>query len=185
MLRRAAGRALAAAHAEALAAPVLHAGGRCISASSRLEAPLAATRALAQKKKPGGGGGGGGAAAAPEEKYDLKTQIPVNLLKGEEGKGRVRARTRAALRNVTAGGRTPTPRLPRPPFPPSADGGEPEYKADDQYPPWLFKLIDEKPILEDYVMQGLENVPTGEMKRVFRIANKRRIKEYNTSIRKE
>jgi hypothetical protein len=34
-------------------------------------------------------------------------------------------------------------------------------------------------------MQGLENVPTGEMKRVFRIANKRRIKEYNTSIRKE
>jgi hypothetical protein len=95
MLRRA-GRALAAAHAEVLAAPVLHAGGRCISASSRLEAPLAATRALAQKKKPGGGGGGG-AAAGPEAKYDLKTQIPVNLLKGEEGGegARACARTRA------------------------------------------------------------------------------------------
>jgi len=183
MLRRAAGRALAAAHAEALAAPVLHAGGRCISASSRLEAPLAATRALAQKKKPGGGGGGGGAAAAPEEKYDLKTQIPVNLLKGEEGGEGARAHTRRAPKRD--GGRTPTPRLPRPRPPPSADGGEPEYKADDQYPPWLFKLIDEKPILEDYVMKGLENVPTGDMKRVFRLANKRRIKEYNTAHRKE
>ena len=62
---------------------------------------------------------------------------------------------------------------------------EPVYKAEDQYPPWLFKLLDEKPILEDYVMKGLENVPTGEMKRVFRLANKRRIKEYNTAHRKE
>ena len=34
-------------------------------------------------------------------------------------------------------------------------------------------------------MKGLENVPTGEMKRVFRLANKRRIKAANDSRRKE
>jgi hypothetical protein len=40
-------------------------------------------------------------------------------------------------------------------------------------------------MLEDYVMGGLENVPQGEMKRVFRLANKRRIKEANDAKRKE
>lgn len=40
-------------------------------------------------------------------------------------------------------------------------------------------------MLEDYVMGGLENVPQDEMKRVFRLANKRKIKEANDSRRKE
>jgi hypothetical protein len=62
---------------------------------------------------------------------------------------------------------------------------EPEYKADSEYPPWLFSLLDEKPMLEDYVMKGLEHVPNDEMKRVFRLANKRKIKEANDSRRKE
>jgi hypothetical protein len=40
-------------------------------------------------------------------------------------------------------------------------------------------------MLEDYVMKGLEHVPQGEMKRVFRLANKRKIKEGNDARRKD
>ncbi len=66
-----------------------------------------------------------------------------------------------------------------------ADGAEPEYKAESEYPPWLFKLLEEKPLLEDYIMKGLENVPEQDMKMVFRMANKRRVKANNDRMRKE
>lgn len=65
-----------------------------------------------------------------------------------------------------------------------AEGGEPEYKEDSAYPPWVFKLLEEKPLLEDMVMKGIENVPTEQMQTVFRMANKRRIKERNTGSAK-
>ena len=73
---------------------------------------------------------------------------------------------------------------PRHLFLPHTDGADPEYQADDKYPPWLFKLLDERPMLEDFIMKGLEKVPREEMKMVFRLANKRRIKEANDAKRK-
>lgn len=66
-----------------------------------------------------------------------------------------------------------------------ADGPEPEYQPDSAYPPWVFKLLEEKPLLEDIVMKGMEKVPREQMKSVFRMANKRQIKEANTKRRKE
>jgi hypothetical protein len=65
-----------------------------------------------------------------------------------------------------------------------AEGGEPEYKPDDQYPEWLWTIAAEKPLVEDYIMKGLENVPHKEMKMVIRMINKRRIKDGNDSRRK-
>ncbi len=67
----------------------------------------------------------------------------------------------------------------------AADGPEPEYKADSEYPPWLFKVLDEKPLLEDYIMKGLENVPPAEMKMVQRMISKRGIKAGNNERRKD
>lgn len=66
----------------------------------------------------------------------------------------------------------------------AADGAEPEYKDDKEYPEWVFKLLEEKPLLEDYVMKGLENVPRERMKSVFRMASKRKIKEANSAREK-
>ena len=66
-----------------------------------------------------------------------------------------------------------------------SDGPEPEYKPINEYPEWLEKLVDARPmILEDYIMRGMENVPDDELKQVFRTANKRRIKEANDAKRK-
>jgi hypothetical protein len=65
-----------------------------------------------------------------------------------------------------------------------ADGPEPEYKDDKEYPEWIWKLLDEKPLLEDFVMKGLENVPQDKRKTVFRMASKRKIKEGNASREK-
>lgn len=59
------------------------------------------------------------------------------------------------------------------------EGGEPEYKADAEYPPWVFKLLEEKPSPEEIVMRGLENVPDEHAKMVFKTANKKRIKTRN------
>ncbi len=64
------------------------------------------------------------------------------------------------------------------------EGPEPEIKPDSEYPPWVFTLTDERPILEDLVMKGLENVKPADMKRVFRLANKRRIKANNIATAK-
>jgi hypothetical protein len=66
----------------------------------------------------------------------------------------------------------------------AADGAEPEYKDEKEYPEWLWKLLEDKPLLEDYVMKGLENVPQGRMKSVFRMASKRKIKEGNAAREK-
>lgn len=81
------------------------------------------------------------------------------------------------------------PALPPPPASAraayNAEGPEPEYQSDSAYPPWLFKLLEEKPILEDYIMMGLDKVPQEEMKRVYRMANKRRVKAGNDERRKE
>ena len=89
------------------------------------------------------------------------------------------ARSSFYRRCCRAGHGTHLPRVLR------ADGSDPEYQADDKYPPWLFQLLDEKPMLEDFVMKGLENVPPKDMKAVFRMANKRRIKAENDKRRAE
>ena len=57
-----------------------------------------------------------------------------------------------------------------------ADGKEPEYGPESAYPPWLFELLADKPILEDHLLKGLENVPKQDMKTVVRMINKARIK---------
>jgi hypothetical protein len=67
----------------------------------------------------------------------------------------------------------------------AAEGPEPEYKAESEYPPWVFSMIEEKPLLEDFIMKGLEKVPNEKMKMVFRMANKRQIKEGNNARRKD
>ena len=99
-------------------------------------------QAAAAKKKPAAGGGG---AAAPVEKYDLKTQIPVNLMK---------------------------------------EGDEPVYQADAAYPPWLWALLEEKPLVDDLLMKGIENLTQPELKSVLRASSKRRIKSANAASEK-
>ena len=105
----------------------LHASARCLQQA---------------KKKPAAGGG----AAGPVEKYDLKKQIPVNILK---------------------------------------EGDEPVYKNDSEYPPWLWTLLEEKPLLDDLLMKGVENLTQPELKRILRASSKRRIKLANISSEKQ
>jgi hypothetical protein len=85
------------------------------------------------------------AGPAIVEKYDLSTQIPVNLLK---------------------------------------EGAEPTYQPDDAYPPWLWTLLDDPPLLEDLAMKGVEKLTQSELKRIIRLASKRRIKEKNDATAK-
>lgn len=54
---------------------------RCYSTSSPLRSALRASRPLLQGKAAKGGKGGGPATAAPVETFDLKKQVPVNILK--------------------------------------------------------------------------------------------------------
>jgi hypothetical protein len=108
-----------------------------------LRAPLRASSPSFQgKAKPGKGGAG---PAAVVENFDLKKQIPVNILK---------------------------------------EGPEPEYKADSEYPPWLFDLLLEKVPAEETMMKGVENMTPAEMKSVIRTVSKRRIKEANMTSAK-
>ena len=87
------------------------------------------------------------AAAAPTvaESYDLKTQIPVNLLK---------------------------------------EGPEPTYKADKEYPEWLFKLLEDPPMAAELLMRGVEHMSQKELKTVRRRANKDRLLNNNMNTEK-
>ena len=100
---------------------------------------LHASTPVAQVKKKAPAGG---AAAAPAvaESYDLKAQIPVNLLK---------------------------------------EGPEPAYKPDGEYPPWLFKLLEDPPMAAELLMSGVENLSQQELKAVRRRANKDRLLNSN------
>jgi len=103
----------------------------------------ASTSLLQAKAK----GKGPAAASAPAivEKYDLTTQIPVNLLK---------------------------------------EGDEPIYRPDESYPPWLWTLLEEPPLLDDLAMKGVEHLTQPELKRVIRMASKKRIKTRNLEMTK-
>ena len=105
---------------------------------------LHVTASLSQAKAKGKGPA---TAAAPAvvEKYNLTTQIPVNLLK---------------------------------------EGDEPVYKPDDAYPPWLWTLLNEPPLLDDLAMRGVEKLSQPELKRVIRLASKKRIKQRNLETEK-
>ena len=112
----------------------------CLARGAHASAPLL-QQAGAATKKPAAAGG----AAAPVEKYDLKTQIPVNLMK---------------------------------------EGDEPVYRPDAEYPPWLWALLEEKPLIDDLLMKGVENLTAPELKLILRATSKRRIKSKNTSLAK-
>jgi large subunit ribosomal protein L54 len=64
------------------------------------------------------------------------------------------------------------------------EGADPELQPDAAYPEWVFRLTEDRPLLEDLVMRGLEHVEPKDMKRVFRVANKRRIKAANLAAAK-
>ena len=63
-------------------------------------------------------------------------------------------------------------------------GPEPTYQPESAYPAWLFPLLDPPKLLSEHVLGGLANVPPEDMKRVFRLANKKRIKDANDAARK-
>jgi hypothetical protein len=64
------------------------------------------------------------------------------------------------------------------------EGEEPVYRKDEEYPPWLWALLEEKPLLDDLLMKGVENLTQPELKRILRATSKRRIKTSNTSREK-
>lgn len=64
------------------------------------------------------------------------------------------------------------------------EGPEPEYQPDSAYPPWLARLLDEKPLVEDVLMRGVENLTQPEMKLVIRATRKHRIKTSNAASEK-
>ena len=111
--------------------------------SSRPLSALAASLPLSQAKKKGGAPAAAGPAVV--ESYDLKTQIPVNLMK---------------------------------------EGGEPVYKPDSEYPPWVWQLLEEPPLPEDLLMMGVEHMSEKEMKYVKRAANKDRLATNNENTEK-
>lgn len=64
------------------------------------------------------------------------------------------------------------------------EGKEPEYKPDSEYPAWLFEITKEKPLLEDLIMKGIENIPPSKARSVIKEINKKRIKEHNAGSAK-
>ena len=66
-------------------------------------------------------------------------------------------------------------------------GTDPPLSAPDSgaYPPWLFELLEDKPILADHLQKGLENVPAADLKSVIRQINRKRIKDGNDVRRKK
>jgi hypothetical protein len=77
------------------------------------------------------------------------------------------------------------------------DGKPPELKDDKEYPEWLFALKSRRATLEDlvervnklYAQGGVdavaENVPWSELRRMFRLANIRRIRRQNKEKEEE
>ena len=64
------------------------------------------------------------------------------------------------------------------------DGVDPPLQAESEYPPWLFALLEDKPILADHLQKGLAHVPDSELKSVIRQINRKRIKDGNDLRRK-
>ncbi len=180
-------RALLQLRAPAAALRAASSAALCRAAGGGAARALHASAAAAQtgaKKKPaaGGGGGGGGGSAAPvaEEKFDLTKVVPVNLKKD------------GSFLRISS--------LPSALFPPPAPflpfnriiltapaGTDPPLSAPDSgaYPPWLFELLDDKPILADHLQKGLENVAAADLKSVIRQINRKRIKDGNDVRRKK
>lgn len=65
------------------------------------------------------------------------------------------------------------------------EGEEPVYKPDSEYPPWLWKIIEEPPLVDDLLMRGVENLSLEELKRVTRVSSKKRIKASNAVSEKQ
>jgi len=58
------------------------------------------------------------------------------------------------------------------------EGADPELQPDEAYPDWVFRLTEDRPLLEDLVMRGLEHVEPKDMKRACtreRGARRRRV----------
>ena len=47
------------------------------------------------------------------------------------------------------------------------EGADPELQPDAAYPDWVFRLTEDRPLLEDLVMRGLEHVEPKDMKRAL------------------
>lgn len=113
------------------------------AASAAAARPFHASPPPGQAKKKGAPAAAAGPAVV--ESYDLKTQIPVNLMK---------------------------------------EGGEPVYRPDAEYPPWVWQLLEEPPLPEDLLMMGVEHMSAKEMKYVKRAANKDRLATNNENSEK-
>ena len=61
---------------------------------------------------------------------------------------------------------------------------DPEYKADEEYPEWLFHMLDDQPTLNDYAVQGIGTLEPHHQKRALRLFNRERVKVANDESRK-
>ncbi|KAK8793020.1 hypothetical protein WA538_002531 [Blastocystis sp. DL] len=62
-----------------------------------------------------------------------------------------------------------------------ADGKDPEVLPDDQYPDWLWHMLDPKVSPDEWETRHFEGATEKEMTDIIRIKAARKIKEYNLS----
>ncbi|VFQ61598.1 unnamed protein product [Cuscuta campestris] len=60
------------------------------------------------------------------------------------------------------------------------DGTDPKVLPDNEYPEWLWHLLDKKPALSELRRKDLESLPYEELKRFVKLDNRARIKENNS-----
>eukprot|EP01138_Halocafeteria_seosinensis_P004195 gb/GECG01004290.1/.p1 GENE.gb/GECG01004290.1/~~gb/GECG01004290.1/.p1 ORF type:complete len:150 (+),score=16.75 gb/GECG01004290.1/:1-450(+) len=64
------------------------------------------------------------------------------------------------------------------------DGEEPEYKADSEYPAWLWNINKDKRTVEEVVREGVEHLTPREQRNVFKRLRRDQVKKRNTENKK-
>ncbi|TMW67738.1 hypothetical protein Poli38472_007410 [Pythium oligandrum] len=65
------------------------------------------------------------------------------------------------------------------------EGAHPELKEKDEYPAWLFTLLDTKPTVGELERQGFDNLSLEEQRRYLTLTNRKIVKTNNAAKSKK